>query len=226
MKKRSKRYKAIENLVEENKLYNLKEAVSIIKKMSNTKFNSSVDLHFYLNVDPKKSEQMVRGTVILPHGTGKKVRIAVFCKGEQEKIARETGVEYVGANDLIDKVAAGFFDFDYAVAMPDMMRDLARLGKILGPRGLMPSPKTGTVTNDIKKAIEDLRKGKIEFKVDKQSGIHVSVGKSAFEEDKIYDNAYRVLEAINEARPSTVKGKFIKTCFISLTMSPAVKLMV
>jgi large subunit ribosomal protein L1 len=224
MKKRSKRYKSVENLAEKDKLFDLKAAISILKKMSNTKFDSSVDLHFYLNVDPKKSEQMVRGTVILPHGTGKKIRIAVFCKGEQEKVARDSGVEYVGANDLIEKIAAGFFDFDYAVATPEMMKDLAKLGKILGPRGLMPSPKTGTVTNDVKKAIDDLRKGKVEFKIDKQSGIHLSIGKSSFEEDKLYDNAYRVIEAINEARPAAVKGKFIKTVFLSSTMSPGIRI--
>jgi large subunit ribosomal protein L1 len=224
MKKRSKRYKTIENLADKNKTYNLKDAISLLKKMATTKFDSSVDLHFYLSIDPKKSEQMVRGTVILPHGTGKKIRIAVFCKGEQEKIAREAGAEYVGANELIDKVAAGFLDFDCAVATPEMMKDLAKLGRVLGPRGLMPSPKSQTVTNDVKKAIEDLRKGKVEFKVDKQSGVHLSVGKVGFEEDKLYDNAFRVIEALNEARPSSVKGKFLKSCFISSTMSPAIKL--
>ncbi len=224
MKKRSKRYEAIENLADKNKTYDLRDAISLLKKMATTKFDSSVDLHFYLNIDPKKSEQMVRGTVILPHGTGKKIRIAVFCKGEQEKIAREAGAEYVGANDLIDKVAAGFLDFDCAVATPEMMKDLAKLGRVLGPRGLMPSPKSQTVTNDVKKAIEDLRKGKVEFKVDKQSGVHLSVGKAGFEEDKLYDNALRIIEALNEARPSSVKGKFLKSCFISSTMSPAIKL--
>lgn len=194
--------------------------------MLNTKFDTSVDLHFYLNIDPKKSEQMVRGTLILPHGTGKKIRIAVFCKGEHEKVAWEAGADFVGANDLIEKIAGGFYDFDCAIATPDMMKDLARLGKTLGPRGLMPSPKTQTVTNDVKKAIEDLRKGKVEFKVDKQSGIHLSIGKASFDEDKLLDNASRVIEAINEARPSTVKGKFVKSCFISSTMSPAIKLTV
>lgn len=226
MKERSKRYKSIENLVEKNKLYDLKSAISILKKVSNTKFDSSVDLHFYLNIDPKKSEQMVRGTVILPHGRGKKIRIAVFCKGEQERIAREAGADYVGANDLIEKVATGFLDFDCAVATPEMMKELARLGKILGPRGLMPSPKTGTVTSDVKKAIEDLRKGKVEFKMDKQAGIHLSIGKVSFKEDKLYDNASLVIETINEARPSTVKGKFIKSIFLSSTMSPGIKLTV
>lgn len=226
MKIRSKRYKSIENLnlVEKNKLYDLKGAISILKKTSNTKFDSSVDLHFYLNIDPKKSEQMVRGTVILPHGTGKKIMIAVFCKGEQEKIAREAGADYVGANDLIDKIAGGFFDFDCAVATPEIMKDLAKLGKSLGPRGLMPSPKTGTVTNDVKKAIEDLRRGKVEFKVDKQAGIHLSIGKISFEEDKLYDNASRLIESINEARPLTVKGRFIKSIFLSSTMSPGIKI--
>lgn len=224
MKISSKRYKSIKERVDKNKSYDLKTAISILKKMSNTKFDSSVDLHFYLNIDPKKSDQLVRGTVILPHGTGKKIRIAVFCKGEQETIARQAGAEYIGSNELIDKIASGFSDFDCAVATPEMMKDLAKLGKILGPRGLMPSPKTGTVTNDVKKAIEDLRKGKIEFKVDKQSGIHLSIGKASFDEEKLYDNASRVIEALNEARPSTVKGKFIKSLFISSTMSPGIRI--
>ena len=144
-----------------------------------------MDLHFNLNVDPKKSDQMVRGTVVLPHGTGKKVRVAVFCKGEHERQARDAQADYVGGTELIDKVAPGFLDFDCAIATPEMMKDLSKLGKILGPRGLMPSPKTGTVTNDIAKAIEDVRKGKVEFRVDKQGGMHLAVGKISFDEEKI-----------------------------------------
>jgi large subunit ribosomal protein L1 len=169
---------------------------------------------------------MVRGTVVLPHGTGKKVRVAVFCKGEQEKIARDAQADHIGGNDLIDKVAAGFLDFDCAIATPEMMKDLSKLGKILGPRGLMPSPKTGTVTNDIAKAIEDLKKGKVEFRVDKQGGIHLSVGKISFGQDQLHDNALRVIEAINEAKPSSVKGKFIKSIFISSSMNPGARLVI
>lgn len=224
MKIRSKRYKEAAKQTTDSAVYQLKEAIGLLKNMPAPKFDSSVDLHFNLNVDPKKSDQMVRGTVVLPHGTGKKVRVAVFCKGEHERIAKDAHADYVGSNDLIDKVAAGFLDFDCAIASPEMMKDLSRLGKVLGPRGLMPSPKTGTVTNDIAKAIDDVKKGKVEFRVDKQGGMHLAVGKISFEVDKIYDNASRVIEAINEARPSSVKGKFIKSSFISTSMNPGLRL--
>ena len=224
MKERSKRYKASEKDLDRNKSYTIREAVAILKKMQLPKFDSSVHLHFNLNVDTKKSDQMVRGTVILPHGTGKTVRVAVFCKGEQEKAAKEAKADFVGANDLIDKVAQGFLDFDCAIASPEMMKDLSKLGKVLGPRGLMPSPKTGTVTNDIAKAIEEVRKGKVEFRVDKQSGMHLGVGKISFNEDQLYDNASRVIEAVNESRPASVKGKFVKSIWISSSMNPGLKL--
>lgn len=224
MKERSKRYKESQKSVEAEKTYPLKEAIAILKKFPAPKFDGSVDLHFKLNVDPKKSEQMVRGTVVLPHGTGKKVRVAVFCRGEHEKIAREAGAEYIGANELIDKVFAGFMDFDCVIATPEIMKDLSKLGKVLGPRGLMPSPKTGTVTNDIAKAIEDVRKGKVEFRVDKQAGLHLSVGKISFDADKLYDNASCVINALNEAKPASVKGKFVKSLFISSSMNPGLRL--
>jgi large subunit ribosomal protein L1 len=224
MKERSKRYKESRKSLEAEKSYTLKEAIAVLKKMVAPKFDGSVDLHFSLNIDPKKSDQMVRGTVVLPHGTGKKVRVAVFCRGEHEKIARESGAEHVGANDLIDKVAAGFMDFDCVIATPEIMKDLSKLGKVLGPRGLMPSPKTGTVTNDIAKAIDDVRRGKVEFRVDKQAGMHLSVGKISFDADKLYDNASCVINALNEARPATVKGKFLLSLFISSSMNPGLML--
>ena len=226
MKGRSKRYQESEKQVDKTKIYLLKDTIGILKKLALPKFDPSVDLHFNISIDPKKSDQMVRGTVVLPHGTGKKVRIAVFCKGESEKLAKEAGADYVGAGELIEKVAAGFLDFDCAIAAPEMMKDLSKLGKILGPRGLMPSPKTGTVTNDITKAIEDVKKGKVEFRADKQGGIHLSVGKLSFSEDKLYENASRVIEVINESRPASVKGKFIKSLFISSTMNHALRLTV
>ncbi len=226
MKTHSKRYKESEKQLDRNKTYQLKEAIAIIKKMAPTKFDSSVDLHFHLSVDTKKSDQMVRGTVILPHGTGKKIRVAVFCKGEHERIARTANADFVGGIELIDKVAGGFLDFDCAIATPEMMKDLSKLGKVLGPRGLMPSPKTGTVTNDILKAIEDVKKGKVEFRVDKQGGIHLSVGKASFSEDKIYDNASRVIEALNEAKPSSIKGKFVRSLSITTSMNPGLTLAV
>jgi len=225
MKSRSKRYKESEKVLpEKEKTYSLKEAISTLKKMKVPKFDSSVDLHFQLNVDSKKSDQMVRGTVVLPHGTGKKVKVAVFCRGEHEKIAKDAGADYIGSNELIDKVAAGFMDFDCVIATPEIMKDLSKLGKVLGPRGLMPSPKTGTVTNDIAKAIEDVRKGKVEFRVDKQGGLHLAVGKISFDEDKLCDNASCVINAINEAKPSSIKGKFLTSLFINSSMNPGLRL--
>lgn len=224
VKTRSKRYKESEKQLDRAKAYQLKEAIAVIKKMAPPKFDASLDLHFHLSIDTKKSDQMVRGTVVLPHGTGKKVRVAVFCKGEHEKLARDAQADYIGANDLIERVAGGFLDFDCAIATPEMMKDLSRLGKILGPRGLMPSPKTGTVTNDIDKAIQDVKKGKVEFRVDKQGGIHLSVGKTSFSDEQLYDNAFRVIEALNEAKPASVKGKFIKTVSLSSSMNPGLKI--
>ena len=223
MKAPSKRYRAAIKGLEEEKTYPLKEAITVLKKIAPPKFDSSVDLHFKLNIDSKKTDQMVRGTVVLPHGTGKKVRIAVFCKGEHEQLAKAANADYVGGDDLIAKVTAGFLDFDCAIATPEMMKDLSRLGKILGPRGLMPSPKTGTVTMDITKAIEDVRKGKVEFRVDKQGGVHLSIGKFSFDEDKLYDNASRIIDSLNEARPTSVKGKFVESLFIASTMNPGFK---
>ena len=224
MKVRSKRYKESLKQKDENALYELKDAIAVLKKMPAPKFDSSIDLHFNPSVDPKKSDQMVRGTVVLPHGTGKKIRVAVFCKGEHEKAAKDAQADYVGGTDLIEKVAGGFLDFDCAIATPEMMKDLSRLGKVLGPRGLMPSPKTGTVTNDIAKAIADVKKGKVEFRVDKQGGVHIAVGKISFNEDKLQDNASKVIEALSESKPASVKGKFIKSLFISTTMNPGLKI--
>ncbi len=224
MKTISKRYKESIKQVEQNKFYQLKEAITILKKLPQPKFDGSVDLHFNLSVDTKKSDQMVRGTVVLPHGTGKKVRIAVFCKGEHERQARDSKADYVGGTELMDKVAAGFLDFDCAIATPEMMKDLSKLGKVLGPRGLMPSPKTGTVTNDISKAIEDLRKGKVEFRVDKQGGMHLAVGKFSFSADQLNDNAFKVIEAVNESRPASVKGKFVKSLSITTSMNPGLRI--
>jgi len=224
MKIQSKRYRESTKQVEVDKLFQLKEAIAILKKLPKPKFDGSVDLHFNLSVDTKKSDQMVRGTVVLPHGTGKKVRVAVFCKGEHERQAREAKADYVGGLELMDKVGAGFLDFDCAIATPEMMKDLSKLGKLLGPRGLMPSPKTGTVTNDISKAIEDVRKGKVEFRVDKQGGMHLSVGKISFDENQIYDNAAKVVEAVNEFRPASVKGKFVKGLSITTSMNPGLRI--
>lgn len=224
MRKPSKRYNESAKQADKDKTYALKEAIAALKKMAPPKFDGSLELHFHLNIDPKKSDQMVRGTVLLPHGTGKKIRVAVFCKGEHEKQAKEAQADIVGGNELIDKVAGGFLDFDCAIATPEMMKDLSKLGKVLGPRGLMPSPKTGTVTNDIAKAIEEVKKGKVEFRVDKQCGIHLAVGKISFDEAKLLENASRVVEALNDAKPASVKGKFLKSAFVSSTMNPGLRI--
>jgi len=223
MAKQSKKYKESIKLVDKNKIYNLEEAVLIIKKMPQLKFEQSVELGIYLNVDPKKSDQLLRGTVVLPHGTGKTKRIAVFCKGEAEKEAKEAGADFIGGQELIDKVSGGWLEFDVAVSTPEMMRDLSKLGKILGPRGLMPSPKTGTVTNNIANAVKELKAGKIEFKTDKQGGIHLLIGKISFDTNKLVENIKTLFSAIMASRPPSIKGNLIRSISISTTMSPGLK---
>ncbi len=219
MKEASKR-------IEKGKLYAISEAFSLIKQLPLAKFDESVDLSITLNVDPKKTDQMVRGTVVLPHGTGKKKRVIVFAKGEAEAQAKQAGADLVGANDLIDKVAKGFMDFDCVVATPDMMKEVSRLGKILGPRGLMPSPKTETVTNNVAKVIKELKAGKVEFRANKQGQIHISIGKASFLPQSIQENFNVFFEALNQTKSSTVKGTFIKSMYISTTMGPGFKLKV
>ena len=224
MKKHSKRFKEASKNIDESKTLVLKEAISILKNVPKVKFDESVELNFHLNIDPKNSDQLVRGTVVLPHGTGKKIRVAVFCKGEHEKQAKDAGADFVGAQDLIDKVSKGFLDFDRAVSTPEMMRDLSKLGKVLGPRGLMPSPKTGTVTNNIVDAIKEVKAGKIEFKTDKQAGIHVGIGKISFSEDQLSQNASILIDAIKSLRPASVKGIFFKSVSLATTMGPGIKI--
>lgn len=223
MVKISKRVKKLYEGIDREKKYSLEEALDSISKSPKVKFDETVEMHLHLNVNVKASDQSVRGTVVLPHGTGKTVRIAVFCKGENEQKARDAGADHVGSNDLIEKVAGGFLDFDVVVATPDMMRDLSKLGKVLGPRGLMPTPKAGTVTNDITKAINEVKAGKIEFKSDKQGGIHVRVGKRSFNKTQLLDNSRQILDAINIAKPNSVKGNLIKSLSMSSTMGPGVK---
>ena len=220
----SKRVKVFEGLVDKTKKYSLKEAITILKKAPKAKFDESVDLAIKLDIDPKQSEQMVRGTIVLPHGTGKTKRVAVFCKGEAQHRAKEAGAEHVGAEDLIEKVSKGFLEFDVAVATPEMMRDLSKLGKVLGPKGLMPNPKAGTVTDDVAKAVKEVRAGKVEFKMDKISNINISVAKASFEDSKIYENAYTLIEAVQHARPATLKGSYIRSISISTTMGHGVRL--
>lgn len=220
-----KKYNAAAGLVDRAKLYSIEESMGLAKKTARTKFDETVDLAVKLGVDPKQADQMVRGTVVLPHGTGKKVKVLVFAKGEKEKEARESGADYVGAEDLAEKIQKeGWTDFDVVVATPDIMGLVGRLGKVLGPRGLMPNPKTGTVTFDIAKAIKDIRAGKVEYRVEKAGIIHVPVGKASFDENKLIDNAKAVLESILKAKPSSSKGKYLKSASVSTTMGPGIKI--
>jgi large subunit ribosomal protein L1 len=219
----SKRYKKALALVDPHKVYPLKAAVDILTKFPRAKFNETVDLAFKLGVDPKQSDQMVRGTVPLPHGSGKTVRVLVFAKpGPAAEAARTAGAEFVGYEELIKKCTEGWTDFDVAIATPEAMVEVRKLGKVLGPRGLMPNPKTGTVTDDTQKAIKELKAGRVEFKVDKGANVHVPVGKVNFAADQIVENAQSVIRAVVKARPASVKGTFVKNCTLSATMSPPV----
>lgn len=225
MKKLTKRLKTVQAMVDKTKVYALKDAIALLKKSPKLKFDETVEISARLSVDPKQSQTAsIRGTVALPHGTGRKVRVAVFCKGEEEKKARDAGADFVGADDLIAKVQGGWADFDVAVATPEMMRDMAKLGKILGPRGLMPNPKSGTVTMDTAKAIKEVKAGKIEFKMDKQAGVHAPLGKISFTEDALYANAVMLIDAIMSTSPGGIKGAHVKSLYISTTMGPGVKL--
>ncbi len=204
--------------------YDLREAVTILKEAAYAKFDETVDLALRLGVDPKRADQMIRGTTLLPHGTGKKVRVIVFAKGEKEQDARDAGADLVGADDLIEKIKGGWMEFDQAVATPDMMGSVGKLGKILGPRGLMPNPKTGTVTFEVAKAINEIRKGRVEYKVEKAGIVHVRVGKVSFDANNLYDNAHAVIEAVLKARPASVKGRYLRSATISSTMGPGIRL--
>jgi len=225
VKKLTKRIKTIQALFDKAKSYSLKEAIAILKKMPKLKFDETVEISAKLNIDSKQAQgASVRGTVALPHGTGKKVRIVVFCKGEEENKAKAAGADFVGADELVTKIQGGWSDFDVAVATPDMMKDIAKLGKVLGPRGLMPSPKSGTVTQDTAKAIKELKAGKIEFKMDKQSGVHGPAGKMSFSEEALYANSISLIDAIMSSNPQGPKGQHVKSLFISTTMGPGIRL--
>ena len=218
----SKRYEQAATLVDRAKTYALDEAVGILKQMPAAKFDETVELSISLGIDPAKTDQLIRGTVVLPHGTGKTRRVLVFCRGERELMAKEAGADYVGTADLIDKIQAGWLEFDVAIATPDLMREVSKLGKILGPRGLMPNPKVGTVTDDVARAITDVKQGKVEFKMDKLANLHVVIGKLSFDGGKLLENAHAVLGAIIRARPGSVKGQFIRRVSLSSTMSPGI----
>lgn len=220
----SKRYKEAISKYDKTKTYQLDEALEILTQLPKAKFDETVEVAINLGVDPRHSDQMVRGSVTLPNGTGKTVRVLVFAKGEKEKEALEAGADYVGAEDLVEKIQQGWLEFDKAVATPDIMGLVGKLGKILGPRGLMPNPKVGTVTFDVAKAVKDLKAGKIEFKVDKAGIIHAPIGKISFGKDKIKENFLALLDTVIKLKPSTSKGIYLKKCSISSTMGPGIKI--
>jgi large subunit ribosomal protein L1 len=222
--RRSKRYRSISENLKQGHLYPLSEAVDMVKRNAQAKFDETVELIANLGIDPKKADQQVRGTVSLPYGTGQKVRIVVFAEGENAKAATEAGADFVGSEDLAKRVQEGWTEFDVAIATPDMMRVVGRLGKILGPRGLMPNPKTGTVTTDVQKTIQEFKAGKIEYRADRAGGIHVRVGKASFPSEHLVKNIRVVVEALVRARPTTAKGQYIKSMYLCSTMSPSVRL--
>lgn len=224
MAKLSKRFKEMSGLVFPDRLYTLEEAVEILKKCPPVKFDQSVEVAIKSGIDPKKSDQQIRGSVTLPHGIGKKIRILVFARGPKAKEAEEAGADFAGSDELVERVKGGWVDFDAVVATPDMMRDVGKLGKILGPRNLMPTPKSGTVTNDVGKVIGELKAGKVEFKNDKSGLINNLVGKLSFDKEKIVENIEALVAAITRAKPSSAKGQFLQSLALSSTMGPGIKI--
>jgi large subunit ribosomal protein L1 len=220
--KRSKAYRQAMELIDPERLYAPQAAMAIAKQTAKTKFDPTIEVSMRLGVDPRKADQMVRGTVNLPHGTGKTARVIVFAAGEKAEEARAAGADEVGSDELIERVAGGWTDFDAAVSTPDLMGKVGRLGKVLGPRGLMPNPKTGTVTMDVAKAVEDIKGGKIEFRVDKNSNLHFPVGRASFSEDQLTDNYLAALDEILRAKPSAAKGRYLKKVTVSATMGPGI----
>ena len=225
MAKKSKRYTEAAALIENGKLYSAEEAIELVKKTSNVKFDASVDVAFNLGLDVRQADQQLRGAVVLPHGTGKSVKVLVFAKGTKVDEAQAAGADFVGGEELIPKIQnEGWLDFDVVVATPDMMGVVGRLGRVLGPKGLMPNPKAGTVTMDVTKAVHDIKAGKIEYRLDKTNIIHVPVGKASFTEEQLSDNFQTLIDAIVKARPSTLKGQYLKSVVIAPTMGPGVKI--
>ncbi|MCG0276821.1 MAG: 50S ribosomal protein L1 [Thermosediminibacteraceae bacterium] len=224
MAKRSKSYLEALKLVDRTKLYEPREAIELVIQTANKKFDETIEVAVRLGVDPRHADQQVRGTVVLPHGTGKTRRVLVFAKGEKATEAEQAGADYVGAEDLISKIEGGFLDFDVAVATPDMMGAVGKLGRILGPRGLMPNPKTGTVTFDVGKAVKEIKAGKIEYRVDKTGIVHAPIGKKSFGPEKLLENFMTLMESIVRAKPAAAKGTYIRSVVISSTMGPGIKI--
>ena len=222
--KRSKRYQKRASLVEAGKSYSIEEAVSLAKKMSDARYDETLSVNFQLGIRPEQTEEMVRGTVSLPHGTGQKIRVICFCKGEGAKAAGEAGAEVVGAEELIQKIQGGWMDFDAVVAHPDMMREVSKLGKVLGPKGLMPSPKSGTVTPDVAKAVREVKAGRIEFKSDKTGGLHAPCGKHSFSEKSLEENVKTLIRAVRDAKPAQAKGNYMKRVTLALSQGPGIPL--
>ncbi|PKM75875.1 MAG: 50S ribosomal protein L1 [Firmicutes bacterium HGW-Firmicutes-15] len=222
--KRGKAYREAISKIDKTKLYEPVEALKLVKELATAKFDETVEAHIKLGVDPRHADQQVRGTVSLPHGTGKTLKVLVFAKGEKVKEAELAGADYVGADDLAEKIQAGWFDFDVAVATPDMMGVVGKLGKILGPRGLMPNPKAGTVTFDVDRTIKELKAGRIEFRVDKTSIVHVPIGRVSFDIEKLEDNLNTFAEALLKAKPAAAKGQYMRSVNICSTMGPGVKI--
>jgi large subunit ribosomal protein L1 len=224
MKKHGKKYRGAAEKIELGRKYNLEDAVTKLKEIAFAKFDETVELTMWLGVDPRKADQLVRGTIVLPHGLGKSKKVLVIAQGEKLKEAEEAGADFVGGEDMVAKIREGWLDFEAVIATPDMMRLVGALGKVLGPRGLMPNPKTGTVTVDVTTAVRETKAGKVEYRVDKTGVIHVPVGKVSFDADKIRDNAKALLEAVVKAKPSTAKGKYVKKVNLAATMSPGILL--
>jgi len=224
MAKHGKKFRAALEKVEEGRKYNLEEGLAKVKEIAFAKFDETVELTMWLGVDPRKADQLVRGTVVLPHGLGKSKRVLVIAQGEKLKEAQEAGADEIGGEDMVDRIKGGWLDFDAVIATPDMMRLVGQLGKVLGPRGLMPNPKTGTVTFDIATAVRETKAGKVEYRVDKTGVIHVGIGKVSFEPEKLRENAQTLLSAVVKAKPSTAKGKYVKKVNLAATMGPGVLL--
>ncbi|MGH9914197.1 MAG: 50S ribosomal protein L1 [Pyrinomonadaceae bacterium] len=224
MAKQGKKYRAAREKLETGRKHTLDEGLIKVKEIAFAKFDETVELTMWLGVDPRKADQLVRGTVVLPHGLGKTKKVLVIAQGEKIKEAEEAGADFVGGEDLVEKVRSGWLDFDAMIATPDMMRSVGSLGKLLGPRGLMPNPKTGTVTFDVRTAVKETKAGKIEYRVDKTGVIHVPVGKVSFDQEKLRDNTLSLIEAVLKAKPSTAKGKYVRKVNLAATMSPGVLL--